>query len=275
MSRIDSHQHFWKYDPERYSWITDDMKVIRRDFQPDELHPLLKTNNFDGCVTVQVEQTEEETLQLITLANQNAFIKGVVGWIDLRNDNVSSRLEYFSSLKKLKGFRHIVQGEPSGFLSQQSFSRGVNKLSDFGFTYDLLLYHYQLPEALEFVKTIRNTKIVVDHIAKPSIRTNDIDAWKKHMKALAQYDNIYCKVSGMVTEAKWPGWKYDDFVPYLDVVVEAFGTDRLMYGSDWPVCLVAASYDQQFSIVQKYFEAFSSDEKDRILGGNARRFYNL
>jgi len=275
MPNIDSHQHFWTYNPTRHAWIDEQMKAIRRDFQPHDLKPLLDKNGFDGCVAVQVDQTEEETLQLLALANQHDFIKGVVGWIDLRNKDLASRLEYFSRLKKLKGFRHIVQGEKPGFLLQPSFAEGVRLLNRFGFTYDLLIYHHQLPEAVDFLKAVPDTRIVVDHIAKPSIRTKEISEWKKNMAALAGFPNVYCKVSGMVTEAHWPGWTYDDMVPYLDVVFEVFGTRRLMYGSDWPVCLVAATYDEQFSILSDYLRSFSTSEKNGILGENAERFYNL
>lgn len=272
---IDAHQHFWKYHPERHAWISDDMRVIRKDFQPLDLKPLLDKNNIEGCVVVQVDQTEDETLQLLALANQYSFIRGVVGWIDLRNQNLTSRLEYFSSLKKLKGFRHIVQAEEPGFLLQRDFIAGVNLLQRFEFTYDLLIYHHQLEEALAFLKYVPDTTIVVDHIAKPAIAAGDIEAWAARMKSLAQFPNVYCKVSGMVTEARLTGWKYDDFVPYLDVVFDAFGTGRVMYGSDWPVCLVAASYDAQFSIVKQYVKKFSATENEAILGGNAKRFYNL
>jgi L-fuconolactonase len=272
---IDSHQHFWKYDPIRHSWISDEMEVIRRDFQPVDLQPLLEKNRITGSVVVQVDQTEDETLSLLALANKHSFIKGVVGWIDLRNTNLGSRLEYFSSLKKLKGFRHIVQAEKPGFLKQESFIVGVQNLAPHNFTYDLLVYHHQLEEALDFLKLVPETRIVIDHLAKPSIATNDFNHWAVHMKKIAAFANVYCKVSGMVTEARWRAWKYEDFVPYLDVVTNAFGTHRLMYGSDWPVCLVAASYDGQFGIVQKYFSAFSTDEKNQILGRNAERFYNL
>lgn len=272
---IDSHQHFWKYDPVRHSWISDDMHTIRRDFFPADLRPILDEHGIEGCVTVQVDQTEDETLQLLTLANQHAFIRGVVGWIDLTNDDLASRLEYFSSLKKLKGFRHIVQGEQAGFLTQTSFARGVRMLDQYHFTYDLLVYHHQLAEALEFVRQIPKTKIVIDHIAKPSIRTADIRNWEKHMRALAAFPNVYCKISGMVTEARWADWKYEDFVPYLDVVFEAFGADKLMYGSDWPVCLVAASYDRQFAITRQYVSRLSDAEKRKVLGENAERFYKL
>jgi len=272
---IDSHQHFWKYDATRHSWISNDMKAIRRDFLPGDLQPLLKKNNIGGSVVVQVDQTEAETLSLLTMANQHDFIKGVVGWIDLRNSNLESRLEYFSSLKKLKGFRHIVQGEKPGFLAHPDFIKGVQKLHKHHFTYDLLVYHHQMKESLAFVKQVPETKIVVDHLAKPAIATKDLNQWEMNMKALAEFPNVHCKISGMVTEARWTDWKYDDFVPYLEAAFHAFGTGRLMYGSDWPVCLLAASYDQQFSIIENYLKPFSASEKKQILGENAERFYNL
>lgn len=272
---IDAHQHFWKYDPGRHSWITDDMKAIRRDFQPEDLQPLLEMNDIEGCVVVQVDQTEDETLTLLSLANQHDFIKGVVGWIDLRNPNLDSRLQYFSSLKKLKGFRHIVQGEKPGFLLQRDFIDGVRQLARYDFSYDLLIYHHQLEEALDFVRQVPETRIVIDHLAKPSIATQNRKQWDIHMRAMAEAPNISCKVSGMVTEARWPGWKYEDFVPYLDGVMNAFGTGRLMYGSDWPVCLVAATYQEQLLIVKRYLQKLSSLEKNQIMGENAERFYNL
>ena len=275
MPNIDSHHHFWHYDAIRHSWITDDMRAIRRDFLPQHLHPILREHDFDGSVVVQVDQTEDETLSLLSMANQHDFIRGVVGWIDLLNRDVESRLAYFSSLKKLKGFRHIVQAERPGFVLQPGFIRGVRTLARYGFTYDLLLYHHQLGDALEFVRQVPDVKIVIDHLAKPSIVTQDRKQWEVHMREIAESPNVYCKVSGMVTEARWPGWEYKDFVPYLDSVTNAFGTGRLMYGSDWPVCLVAATYEEQFAIVQKYLKPFSDTEKKQILGGNAERFYNL
>jgi L-fuconolactonase len=272
---IDAHQHFWKYDPARHEWITDEMRTIRRDFQPEDLRPLLEKNNIEGSVVVQVDQTEDETLSLVSLANQYDFVRGVVGWIDLQNANLESRLEYFSRLKKLRGFRHIVQGEPPGFLLQPSFIQGVRKLHAFDFTYDLLVYHNQLAEALRFVSAVPDTKIVIDHLAKPSIVSGELAEWEKHIRQMAAFPNVSCKVSGMVTEARWPGWKASDFTPYMDVVFDAFGTDRLLYGSDWPVCLVAASYDEQLSITVDYLKKFSDREKKRVLGENAKRFYNL
>lgn len=272
---IDSHQHFWNYDRERHSWISDDMKAIRRNFRPEDLQPILEMHDIEGCVAVQVDQTEDETLALLSLANKHDFIKGVVGWIDLRNPALDSRLQYFSSLKKLKGFRHIVQGEKPEFLLQRDFINGVRQLARYDFTYDLLIYHYQLDEALAFVRQVPGTRIVIDHLAKPPIAAQDHKQWSIHMRAIAEAPNLCCKISGMVTEARWPGWKYEDFVPYLDTVMEAFGTGRLMYGSDWPVCLVAATYEEQLSIVKNFIQTFSSEEKKQILGGNAERFYNL
>lgn len=275
MASIDAHQHFWKYSPVKDAWITDDMKVIQRDFLPEDLAPVLASNGIDGCVAVQADQSEEETRFLLSLADEHDFIKGVVGWIDLRADNLSERLTFFSKYKKLKGFRHIIQGEPAGFMLDPKFIQGVKTLADFNFTYDLLVYHHQLPEAIQFVQQLPEVKIVVDHLAKPSIRTGDIAAWKRDIVSLAAYNNIHCKVSGMVTEADWQSWKPSDFIPYLDVLFNAFGADRILYGSDWPVCLLAASYKQQLSIAQTYLSTFSEHEKLLVMGGNARKFYNL
>lgn len=272
---IDSHQHFWKFDPVRDLWITEEMHVIRRDFLPTHLQPLLVKNDIEGCVVVQADQSEAETEFLLGLAERSDFVRGVVGWVDLRSPGLIERLGYFKQFKKLKGFRHIVQGESKGFLLQEKFIEGVKMLHQFGFTYDLLIYHHQLEDALQFVSKIPEVKIVVDHIAKPSIRTNEKTHWELNMAAMATYKNVWCKISGMVTEADWKNWKPTDFFPYLDEVFEAFGTDRIMYGSDWPVCLVAASYDQQLSIVQSYLSKLSSHEKPLVMGENARRFYNL
>jgi L-fuconolactonase len=272
---IDSHQHFWKFDPVRDSWINDKMSIIRRNFFPADIQPSLAKNQITGCVSVQADQSEVETEFLLQLADQNDFIKGVVGWVDLRSPNLKERLTYFKKFKKLKGFRHVVQGEPRGFLLQDNFIDGVNLLHEYGFTYDLLIYHYQLEEALHFVSKVPDVKIVLDHMAKPSIRTGEKTHWELNMAALATYKNVWCKISGMVTEAEWTKWKSDDFYPYLDEVFEAFGTDRIMYGSDWPVCLVAATYDQQLAIVQLYLSKFSPEEKRQVMGDNARRFYNL
>jgi L-fuconolactonase len=212
---------------------------------------------------------------MLAFADEHEFIAGVVGWVDLRAKDLDERLDRLKRSPKLKGFRHIVQGEPAGFLLQKDFIEGVRLLQRYGFTYDLLVYHHQLGEALQFVNQLPEVKIVVDHIAKPSIRTGEKTDWELNMAAIATFENVYCKISGMVTEADWGNWKFTDFSPYLDEVVEAFGTERLMYGSDWPVCLVAASYEEQLNIVQTYFSKFSAAEKRAVMGENASRFYNL
>lgn len=252
------------------------MKVIQRDFLPVDLLPLLKENSIDGCVSVQADQSERETEFLLELAHQHDFIKGVVGWVDLCSENISDRLDYFTQLKKLKGFRHLVQGEPNHqFLLRKDFCLGIKALKERGFTYDILIYPKQLEAAVEFVRLFPDQRFVIDHIAKPFIREGRLDNWASHMKTLAQFDNVYCKLSGMVTEADWKNWKPEYFVPYLDLVLESFGSQRVMYGSDWPVCLVAASYKQQLNIVEQYITTFSSSEQTDIMGENAVRFYNL
>jgi L-fuconolactonase len=273
--RIDSHQHFWKFDPIRDSWITDDMKVIQRDFLPEDLAPVLHENKINGCVSVQADQTEQETQFLLSLSARYDFIKGVVGWVDLRSAKLMERLEYFSSFKKLKGFRHVAQAEPIGFLRSPDFSQGIQKLKAYRFTYDILIYPHQLADATWLVKQHPDQKFVVDHLAKPVIRQGEIASWSAGMKELASSPNVYCKLSGMVTEARWHQWKMSDFKPYLDFVTQHFGINRVMYGSDWPVCLVSAAYQNQLGIIEEYLQAFSSSEKAKIMGENAIQFYNL
>ena len=273
--RIDSHQHFWKYNAVRDSWITDDMKVIQRDFFPEDLFPVLHENQIDGCVSVQADQSEDETRFLLLNAEQNQFIKGVVGWIDLKSEKIEEELYAFSQFQKLKGFRHVVQGEEDGFLLQKEFQRGIKSLPKFNFTYDILVYSRQLEEVIQFVELFPNQKFVVDHIAKPSIRGKEFTSWAKNMSALAAFENVSCKLSGMVTEADWLNWMPKDLKPYLEHVLESFGPNRLLYGSDWPVCLVAASYTKQLSIVEDFISKLSAHEKESIMGGNAITFYNL
>lgn len=274
--RIDAHQHFWKFDPVRDAWITPDMQVIRRDFFPEDLQPILQQHNIDGCVAVQADQSESETDFLLELANRHPFIRGVVGWIDLCADDLEHRLQRYSGQAKLKGFRHIVQAEPDPqFTDRPKFRRGVRTLYRFGYTYDILIYQHQLPMALRLVEHCADQPLVVDHIAKPLIRKGDWKEWADGMRALAKFPNVMCKVSGMVTEANWQGWKPEDFRVYLDVVTEAFGSDRLMYGSDWPVCLLAADYARQLEIVSGYFGNFSQEEQAAVFGGNAVQFYRL
>lgn len=251
------------------------MSAIRRDFLPSDLQPILQKNGIDGCIAVQADQSETETHFLLDLASQNDFIKGVVGWVDIKADNLSERLDYFSQYPKLKGFRHILQGEKPEFMLDPKFTEGVRLLGKKGYTYDILVFPHHLIAVKVFLQRTDNQLFVIDHIAKPYIQKGMIDQWAKDMKSIAEYENVYCKLSGMVTEADWKGWKEADFTPYIDVVFEAFGTDRIMYGSDWPVCLVAASYEKQLSIVQNYVSKLSDTEGGKIMGENAKSFYKI
>jgi L-fuconolactonase len=274
--RIDAHQHFWKYNEVRDAWITDEMSAIQRNFLPEDLRPLLPLNKIDGTVVVQADQSKEENVFQLANSLQHDFVKGVVGWVDFEAEDLISQLEYYMEFKKMKGFRHVLQGEKQrDYMLRPGFMRGVAQLAQFNSTYDILIYPDQLPYTVEFVKAFPNQPFIVDHLAKPYIKDKKIDEWKKHMKALASFENVYCKVSGMVTEADWKQWRYEDFVPYLDVIAESFGPSRLLYGSDWPVCLVAASYEQVIGLVEKYFSSFSTDEQNQIFGENAIKFYNL
>lgn len=272
---IDAHQHFWHYNPVRDTWITPNMARIQRDFLPEDLEPVLEANGIEGCVAVQADQSEAETEFLLRQADAHEFVKGVVGWVDLRSDKLHDRLDYFSRYEKLKGFRHVVQAEADNFLRQADFIRGVRQLPVFGFTYDILIYPSQLEAALYFVEQLPDVNFVLDHLAKPYVKSGELDAWAGAMRRLAAFPNVCCKLSGMVTEADWNSWTPDTFMPYLDVVFEAFGTDRLLYGSDWPVCLVAGEYGEVKDIVTRYLRDFSEHERAKVMGGNAVRFYQL
>jgi L-fuconolactonase len=275
MKIIDSHQHFWKYDPVNYDWINDDMQVIRRDFLPADLELVYKENQVQGCIAVQAEQTEAETKRLICYADEHDFIEGIVGWTDLRSETIEERLSYYSQHKKLKGFRHVLQGEEPAFMLQPSFLNGISKLHSFGFTYDILIFPHHLDAALELVKQFPQQPFVIDHLAKPYIKDKKTEAWKKGMEALAACSNVACKISGMVTEADWNNWTAADLKPYLDVVTACFGTNRLMFGSDWPVCLVASSYSRWLQTVKDYFADIRIEERHNIFAENAIRFYKL
>lgn len=273
--RIDAHQHFWDYDPVTFDWIGDEMANIRKSFSPQDLEPILKRNNFDGCVFIQVNQTEEETTHYHHIATEHDFIKGIVGWTDLLSDQLEERLEEYSSLKKLKGFRHIVQGEPLGFMKNPKFIEGIKKLNKFDYTYDILIFSKQMIDAVSLLKACPDNRFILDHIAKPNIKAGEINRWANFITRLAEFPNLYCKVSGMVTEADFKTWKKEDFYIYLDTVLNHFGIDRLVYGSDWPVCLAAAEYEEQLDIVESYFRQLSQTEKDKIFGLNAQKFYNI
>lgn len=273
---LDAHIHFWQFSPVRDAWIDDTMKVLQRDFFPADLEHELRTNGIAGCVAVQADQSETETHFLLQLAENHAFVKKVVGWVDLRSPDVVERLDYFSQFERLAGFRHIVQGEADvNFLLRKDFCRGVTALERHGFTFDILVFPHQLGAVLEFVRRFPNQKFVIDHLAKPYIKDGYYDGWAALMREIAKHENVYCKVSGMVTEADWRGWHYADFVPYLDLVTEAFGTRRLLFGSDWPVCLLGGSYGEVLGVVQRYFEAFSEGERRAVMGKNGAYFYNV
>ena len=276
MPRIDSHQHFWKFDPVRDAWITDDMSTIRKDFFPQQLQPILAGNGFEGCVTVQSDQSESENAFQLANADRYDFIKGIVGWVDLQADDIRPRLSYYSQFKKLKGFRHILQGEKQrDLMLHPDFLNGIGALHAFNYTYDILIYPDQLRFIKEFVAQFPKQKFVVAHLAKPYIKDRKIDEWKKEMEDVAEFENVFCKVSGYVTEADWHNWKPEDFHPYFDIVVNAFGADRIMFGSDWPVCLLGGNYSDIFHVAATYFSAFTKDEQEKIFGDNAIKFYNL
>lgn len=276
MPRIDSHQHFWNYDPVKHDWINDDMEIIRADFLPKDLEPILNEYGFSGCVSVQADQTEKENSVLLDHAAKHDFIKGVVGWVDFKAENIEDRLAYYQQFKKLKGFRHILQGEADrAYMLNADFKRGISKLKQFGYTYDILIYTDQIAYATEFAAAFPDQPFVIDHLAKPRIKEGDITEWAKDMKAIAQNQNVSCKVSGMVTEADWKAWKSEDFMPYMDVVFEAFGADRVMFGSDWPVCRIAATYGEMLSIAEAYVAKLSTNEQGKFWGDNAIEFYSL
>ena len=272
---IDSHVHFWKYDKVRDAWITKDMQILREDYLPGTLSTTLKRNGVDGCIAVQADQSELETLFLYELAKTYPIIKGVVGWVDLLGDDVQNRLNYFTQYPVVKGFRHIVQSEAEGFLLQPKFINHVALLQAHGYTYDILVMPHQLKETLQFVEKLPEQKFVIDHLAKPYIRKKEMNDWKRDINAIAQNPHVFCKLSGLFTEAQWKEWHAGDFYPYLDVVFEAFGTDRLMFGSDWPVMLLSGIYVQWKSLLEKYMENFEEETIAKVMGGNAVQFYNL
>ncbi|MGJ8681829.1 amidohydrolase family protein [Paraglaciecola sp.] len=277
MLRVDSHQHFWKFTEEDYGWIDVEEKVIRKDFLPSQLSTVLTNNNIDACVAVQARQSLEETNWLLELAANNTFIKGVVGWIDIKADDLELQLAAFNGNSTLKGFRHVLQGEPDpNFMLEDKFISGLHTLQKFGYCYDLLIFAHQLPQAIELAKKVPSLSIVVDHIAKPKIADgSDFMQWKNAIQEIAQFENIYCKVSGMVTEADVGNWKNSDFTPYLDTIFSTFSASRVMFGSDWPVCLLGGSYTDIKQIVEDYVKANYAEAYDQVFGVNAVKFYQL
>ncbi|MVN90083.1 amidohydrolase family protein [Mucilaginibacter aquatilis] len=276
MYKIDAHQHFWKFDPVRDSWITEEMDVIRRDFLPQDLMHILMHNQMQGCVAVQASQTEKENQFLLELASTTPFVKGVVGWVDLQAEDVEEQLKHYGKIDKMVGFRHVLQGEPQrDLMLKPEFKRGISLLHKYGFTYDVLIFADQLKYTAQLVAEFPKQQFVIDHIAKPDIKNKQVAEWEKDIREVAKHPNVYCKISGMVTEANWYDWEEEDFKPYMDVVFDAFGIDRLMFGSDWPVCMVAGGYNRVVKMVRHYLEPFSDIDKAKFWGGNAIKFYNL
>ena len=275
MEKVDAHQHFWKFDPLRDNWITEEMEAIRHDFLPHDLKPLLDANGVHSCIAVQADQSENETNFLLSLAAENEFIKGVVGWIDLCADTIHERLEHYSQFPKLKGFRHILQAEPIEFILKPEFQRGISALQVYGFTYDILIYPQHLSVTQDLIQRGNEHKFILDHLAKPNIKNGTSATWAADLKKLASHKNVFCKLSGMVTEADHKTWTKQDIYPYMDKVLEFFGPERLLFGSDWPVCLLAASYGQVCDLMNGYLGKLTLHEQELIWGKNAALFYKL
>ncbi|RME72172.1 MAG: amidohydrolase [Chloroflexi bacterium] len=274
--KLDAHQHFWQYNPEEYGWIGPDMAVLKQDRLPEDLLPLLQSAGLDGSIAVQARQSLAETAWLLELADRYPFIKGVVGWVDLCSPQVDQQLEQFSTHPKFRGVRHVVQDEPDDrFMLREDFLRGLGRLRRFGLTYDILIFPRHLPVAIEVVKKFPDQPFVLDHIAKPYIKDGRLSPWDADIRRLAELPNVVCKVSGMVTEADWQDWQADDFYPYLDVVFDAFGPERLMFGSDWPVCTLAGSYRQVVDLLAGYTARLSPAEQAAVWGQTAQKFYGV
>jgi L-fuconolactonase len=273
---IDAHQHFWKYNPQRDGWITEDMKKLQQDWMPVDIENIFKQNNIIGSVVVQADPSENENHFLLDLADQHAYICGVVGWIDLQAEGVEEKLNYYHQFSRMKGFRNLLQGEKQrDSMLDPRFKKGIGLLNKYGFSYDLLVLPDQIGFAEKLVADFPDQRFVVDHLAKPPIRDGFNSDWKLSMKRFASYKNVYCKISGMVNEADWKNWGWDDFRPYIDIILETFGTKRIMFGSDWPVCLLAASYNEVKQIAENYFSSFTVNEQSDFFERNARAFYHL
>jgi L-fuconolactonase len=273
---IDSHHHFWNYNPREYGWISDAMSVLRRDFGPANLMSEISHVGIDAVVSVQARQTIKETLWLLEFANQNDFNRGVVGWVPLISPDVIQSLELYSKNPKLKSVRHVIQDESDdNYILRDDFKHGVSQLAALNLRYDILIFERHLPQTIQFVDRHPKQIFILDHIAKPRIREGVLDPWRKNLRELARRENVYVKLSGVVTEADWNNWTPGQLKPYFDATLEAFGPRRVMFGSDWPVCLVAATYERWVRCVRDYCAAFSPAEQERIFGGTAIEAYNL
>lgn len=273
--RVDSHMHFWRFDPVRDAWIDDTMRVLQRDFLPGDVHAALHAARIDAVVAVQADQSEAETDFLLGLAARDPVVRGVVGWIDLRAPDLSARLERRRGDARLKGFRHIAQAEPDDFLTRDDVTAGIRQLGAHGFSYDILIRAHQLPAATRLVEACPGGSFVLDHCAKPPIVTGDLREWRRGIAAIARHPNVCCKVSGLVTEAHWSQWTAAQVTDCLDIVADAFGPDRLLFGSDWPVCLLAATYARVAEVVEAWTARLTAREQARVFGGTAAAVYRL
>jgi len=275
-ARVDAHQHFWRYDAAQYPWIDDAMAALRRDFLPEDLAPALQRAGFAACVAVQARHAIDETRWLLELADAHPFVAGVVGWVDLQSARAGADLEVLARHPKLVGIRHIAQAEPDDrFLLRPSFVEGLALLEEFDLAYDILIYSRHLPAAADLAARLPRQRFVLDHLAKPDIRGRAIEPWARDLRALAACPNVCAKLSGLVTEADWSRWTAADIRPYLDVAFDCFGAERLMVGSDWPVCTVAGDYARTMAVVVDYLTEHAAVDREAVLGGNALRFWKL
>ena len=273
---IDSHQHFWQYEKEKHAWIDDEMSEIRKDFLPKDLEPIYKKFNVDGCIAVQADQSIKENNFLLEQAKKHDFIKGIIGWVDLRSNRLKEDLEYYESYLLIKGYRHVVQAEADPlFLLRKDFLRGIGELQKRGLVYEILVVPHQLLSVLEFVKKFPDITFVIDHMAKPYIKDGYFESWALLMKELGKYENVHCKVSGIITEADYHSWETEKLLPYLFLTLEAFGSKRILFGSDWPVCLVAGDYGEVLGLANEFSKQFSEHEQQDFYYKNAQRIYNI
>lgn len=272
---IDSHVHFWKFDPVRDAWITNEMTAIRKDFLPEDFSLPLKENNIEGCIAVQADQSDKETEFLVNLAQENPFIKGVVGWIDLTSEKLEESLQNYQSEKLIKGFRHIAEGEDFGFLLQKKVLNGIALLHQYGYTFDILLKQNQLSDAVKLSGKLPDQPFILDHCGKPDLKINDLKDWKLNISELAQNPNLYCKISGLLTQGNVSRIDEKSIFEILDFIFLKFGIKRLVFGSDWPVMLLGGNYALWLELISKYVSQFSKEEQKLFFSENAVKFYNL
>ena len=272
---IDSHVHFWNFDAERDSWITEDMGIIRNDFMPSDFITATSETPINACIAVQADQSEEQNHFLLNLAKQSDAIKGIVGWVDLLNPNLEERLSFYKNHTLIKGFRHVLQAETDDFISAEKLAQGIRTLHKFGYTYDLLCYHTQLNAIQKLVDQLTNQPLILDHCGKPDVKNQDLLVYDRNIERLAKNQNVYCKISGLLAEADWKNWTEKEIFSCFDIIFKHFGVDRILYGSDWPVMLISRPYKDWYNLANKYLAQFSEAEKLKIFGGNASRFYGL